>query len=81
MRAISVDWSTEQIQVWVYVDGPIDEQVQEDFDAGVMTQIVSDFPDTDKGDPAANFTFVQCDAPQRLNCRGWWVYARKEQHR
>lgn len=80
MRAISVEWSAERIQVWVYVDGPIDKEAQEEFDASVMTQIVSDFPDVGKGDPAANFVFVQCDAPQRLDYRGWWVYARKEEY-
>jgi hypothetical protein len=78
MRAISVEWTSQNIHLWVYIDGPIDEQTREDFDAVVITQIIADFPNPDNHDPVVKFDFVRCDSPEKLDCRGVLVYARKE---
>lgn len=78
MRAISVEWSEKNIRISVYVDGEIDEEAGDEFDAGVVTQVVADFPHPHVNDPIVDVEFIRCDAPAKLDCRGEIVYARKE---
>jgi hypothetical protein len=78
MRAISVEWSTDRIKIWVYYDGPVDEDIVDDFDASAVTQVVADFPYPDKGDPKIDFEFLRCDIPQKIGNRGEFVFYRNE---
>lgn len=76
MRAIEVEWSRDRIMIRVFTEGEVDDAMREDFDAGVVTQVVSDFPDPDRGDPQVAFEVVRCDAPTRIPVRGVLVFAR-----
>lgn len=78
MRFISVEWSEAEIRIWIYVDGPITEEIREDFDAGAITQVVADFPYPDRGDPRIYFDFIRCDFPEAPFINGEIVYGRKE---
>ncbi|MDX2200455.1 MAG: hypothetical protein SF069_15985 [Phycisphaerae bacterium] len=78
MRFIGVEFSPQRMHIIVWHDGPVDESAREDFDAAVVTQIVSDFAWPDRGDPQTSFEFVRCDFPQRPNFRGELVYGRSE---
>jgi hypothetical protein len=78
MRAISVEWSEKKIHICVYVDGEIDEKARSEFDAGVVSEVIADFPYADVDEPVVDFEFIRRDAPSKLHCRGATVYARKE---
>lgn len=80
MRAISVEWSTEKIMIWVYYDGTIDEDVVDDFDSNVVTQVVADFPYPDKGDPSVDYQILRYDSPQKIKGRGELVFYRWEEN-
>jgi hypothetical protein len=81
MRAVRVEWNERLICIRIFHDGPWAQEIEEDFDAGAVTQVVADFPCTEKGDPAVEFQFVRLDAgmplPQGLT--GALVYARNEE--
>ena len=74
MRAIAVQWSAQQITIHVYTDGNSTSKSREAFDAAVVTQMVADFPDSERGDPKIGFEFVRCDAPASSR----WVPYRAE---
>ena len=76
MRAVEVEWSPERILLRVFTEGEASEQVREDFDAAVVTQVVADFPEPDRGDPRVELEFVRCDAPDHVPVRGTLVFAR-----
>ena len=78
LRAVCVEVSPAEIHVWAYYDGPQSEAEEEDFDGSVLTQLVADFPYSERGDPAVHGHFIRCDAPQPLEWRGTVVYARRE---
>ncbi len=80
MRYIGVEFAFERIHLIVWHDGAHDEDVRGDFDAGVVTQMVADFPCPDQDDPAVSFEFVRCDYPEQPEFRGVLVYGRREQH-
>jgi hypothetical protein len=77
IRAVSVEYSEEKIRIQVYIDGEISEEAKEEFDAGVVTQVVADFPYPEKDDPSVEYEFLRIDAPGRIDYRGIVIYARK----
>jgi hypothetical protein len=66
MRAVSVRWSSRQILIRVFHDGPWAALVEEDFDASAVTQVVADFPNPEQGDPEILYEFVRLDGDARL---------------
>jgi len=78
MRCISVEISTQEINIFVFVDGKIDEVKKDDFDAVAVTQVVADFPYPDRGEPIVCFEFIRSDSPKMVEAKGTLVYARKE---
>ena len=78
MRFIAVEFSQSLIYITVYVDGFINEQRRNDFDASAVTQVVADFCWPERGDPSTQFSFVRCDYPQKPTFRGTLVYGRAE---
>jgi hypothetical protein len=78
MRAISLELSQKVLRVTVFIDGLVDEDLVDDFDSAVITQIIADFPEPDRDDPAVEFEFIRADVPAPLEPRGRWVYFRKE---
>src|SRR3954469_25643840 len=78
MRAVAVQWLPNRIAIRVYTDGEPPAVVRENFDAAVVTQVASDFPFPERGDPSVESEFARCDAPTRLPDWGHLVYARAE---
>jgi hypothetical protein len=74
MRAISVEWLSGSIKIWVYHDGKISSDIIEDFDTSVITQIYADFPQPNFVD----FEFIREDFPNRINAGEDLVFALKE---
>ena len=70
MRAVDVESSQARIVIRVFTEGDASESVREDFDAGMVTQVVADFPYPGQEDPTVAFEFVRCDSPNRVPVRG-----------
>ena len=79
MRAGSVGWSAAEIRVRVYVDGPISDDVRDEFDACAITQIVADFAWPERGDPRVELEFIRVDEPAPIPYVGAPVFARARQ--
>lgn len=79
LRAVCVDIADQVVEAHFYFHGSVSEVDQEDMEC-VMTEIMSDFPIYD--DAGKEFTYKymahQVDAPQPLNCVGYWAYYRYE---
>jgi hypothetical protein len=78
MRAVSVEWSAEQVLLRVFTDGALPEQAKEDFDAGVVTQVIADLPFATGDNPRVDVEFIQCDPPASLPPVGEFVFGRAE---
>lgn len=81
VRAIAVDWNENRIRIQVLHDGPWDAAVEEDFDAGAVTQVVADFPWPERGDPQVDFEFARFDGSGPLPALpggAAYVYARND---
>lgn len=81
MRAIGVNWNEARIDICVFHEGPWTPAVEEDFDAGAVTQVVADFAWPERGDPEVRYEFVQVDRHGRLPGLpegGVYVYARND---
>jgi len=80
MRAVSVQNAPGILKVWVYTERDATPDEQEDFDACVMTQVVSDFPDEfASGEMEIGFEFVSVSCSARVNAEGQLVFMRKEE--
>lgn len=75
MRAIEVELAPGRILIRVFTDGEPAETLQDDFDAGMVTQVVADFPYPENGDPEVALEFVRCDSPKPVLVRGLLVFA------
>lgn len=75
MRAIEVQLSRTQIVIRVFTQGVPSEALRDDFDAGMVTQVVADFPYPDRQDPEVSVEFVRCDSPHPVPVRGIPVFA------
>ncbi|PZD74004.1 hypothetical protein C1752_01738 [Acaryochloris thomasi RCC1774] len=81
MRQIGVEFSPAYIRFIIWYDGPIGEDEKNNFDAGVISQVVADFPDPEHGDPLVGLKFIRCDAPTKIDYQGFdgdLVYGRSE---
>ncbi len=78
MKAISVTISNALIKLRVYYEGVITEDLTEEFDASVITELVSDFPEPkpDGNDPVIEFEFLNCKFSSE-SVNGELVYLRK----
>ena len=74
-KAISVEIAEDVVKFFVFTDGTHNDDIVEDFDAMVMTQMVSDFPDFDTRDPKMDFEFIAEEEP--LSAKGVLIYAKK----
>lgn len=82
MRAVSVRWNERRIQIRIFHDGPWPAEVEADFDACAITQVVADFPYPDRGDPEIQCEFVRLDgrnALPGLRDDEAFVYARNDE--
>jgi hypothetical protein len=78
--AVSVDNRSGSLTVWVYTDRPMSPNEQEDFDACVMTQVVSDFPDeVSSGKVKTGCRFMTVQMPSKVNAEGQLVFMRKDE--
>lgn len=75
MRAIFINVDEDAAKVIVYCHGKIPDDIIEDFDASVMTQMYADFD----GDPNLSFEFIRLDEPAPIPCDGVRVFALKNQ--
>ena len=64
LRAVGLDVTLERIDVWVYFDGPVIEDVAEDIDTDEITIMVADFPYPDFDDP-----FIHAHMVSRASCK------------
>lgn len=81
MRFIEVEFSATLIHIQVFVDGPINEQHRDDFDACAVTQVCADFcfPDIpERPGPEVRLSFTRCDHPTKPSFHGVLVYGRAE---
>ncbi|MEO1131796.1 MAG: hypothetical protein AAFX40_03720 [Cyanobacteria bacterium J06639_1] len=79
MRAISVSWSTEAILIRVFHEGQWSEELEDDFDACVVIQVVADFPIPAEGGPTIEYKLIRLDSGAHLPSLGEreaYVYAR-----
>lgn len=85
MRAVSVCWDAQRILIRVFYDGPWPKEVEEDFDAGAVTQVVADFPYPDRDDPKVLYEFISLDCHTPLPVAGdeseEYLYVRPEEPR
>jgi hypothetical protein len=78
IRAIAVAISSARIDICVFHDGHISSELIDDFESGVMSNVIADFPYPDQGDPVVDCAFIRSDAPAPLALvSGIWVYARQ----
>jgi len=66
MQAVAVGITDAEIRVLLFVDAGTPAQVAEDFDAGAITQIVADYPEPDRDDPAVCFECVPVSPGQPI---------------
>lgn len=78
MRAISLEIANDRLKLWVFHDGPVSQDEADHFDSVVVTQMVADFPDVEKGDPICGFEFIRLDQPEKIEPRGEFVFFRWE---
>ena len=76
MRAFAVNWSPEHVEIRVYTNGETSEDVKDDFDAAVVTQVVADILQPEGSEPAISYSFERCDPPAPLPEWGRYVFAR-----
>jgi hypothetical protein len=75
MRVVEVELSRTQICIRVFTHGVPSAALRDDFDAGMVTQVVADFPYPDREDPEVSVEFVRCDSPHPVPVRGIPVFA------
>lgn len=76
IRAISVQGRARSVDLWFYIDGPVNEQLQTDLNAGARDLVLEEYQDA--ADFEVRFHYVRCDHPAELQCTGTWIYGRKE---
>jgi len=79
LRTISVESLKATVKIYVYYYGPVPQNIVDDFDASVVSQIVADFPYPEEIDPMIEFEFARCDLPGKLLWRDDLVLFRKEE--
>lgn len=74
LRAVTLGWSTNKVQVCAIFDGEASEDHRESMEC-VGTEIIASFPDH-----AIEVEFARCDAPARVDAYFLmaWAYMRKE---
>ena len=64
----------------MFHDGSWPSEVEDDFDASVVTQVIADFPYPERGDPEVHYEFVRLDGnaplPQEKDEQEAFAYAR-----
>jgi hypothetical protein len=73
MRAISVSFSLELIDIRIYTEGDASDETRDDFDAAVITQVIADLD----SDAAVIHRFERCGTPSQIPFFGVCVFARK----
>jgi hypothetical protein len=76
--AITAEISQKEIHLRVFVEGELPDDQIENFDAGVITEIIADFPFPDSGDPKVSFEFLTVRIKDRLNYLEGLVYLKKK---
>ena len=76
MRAVSVEWSPKEVLLRVFVDGLVADQIRDDFDASVVTQIMADFIHSERCEPPIEFEFIRVDDPVPIPNVGTFVFGR-----
>lgn len=77
MRAICVEFGEKKFTLHVYVDDSFSEEIADDFDASVMTDLVADFSEKEFSEGwSADFKFKQECGDLPIHS-GTWVFAKK----
>ncbi len=75
IRMVAVECGDGRAKLWVYHDGRLSPEAEEEFD-DATTEVMADVPPDEH--PAVGVEFVRVDAPESVAPRGWPVYGRKE---
>ena len=79
MRAISIENTSNLLKVWVYTYAEATSEEKEEFDASVMTQIVSDYPDhCIAKELSVEFEFLSPIQGERIEPNGRYLFLRNE---
>ena len=74
VQAVSVEYSQRAIEIHFYANATLPPDVIEELDADVVTQVIADYPNPDRGDPKVAFDVRLVDPTPNVIVAGELVF-------